>query len=233
MIVTPVKTRIFKEGEDLVSFITAHVSRMRDRSVLAVASKIVALAEGRVAPDVRSKKAHDALVRKESDRALATRFVWVTLKDGVVMANAGIDESNVEGGGVILLPKDSLKSAEKLRKALQRKYRVKNLGILITDSRTIPLRAGVTGMAMGYAGFSGIKDYGTERDLFGRKFVYTKTNVADGLAAAATLAMGEGRERCPLAVIEKAPVAFRDKINPKEGRINLRDDMYRPFFAKL
>src|SRR3989344_5205760 len=108
MIVTPVRTRIFKEGENLTSFISEYIPRLKERSVLVVASKIVALAEERTAA-VKTKKEHDALVKKESDRALATKFVWVTLKDGIVMANAGIDESNVERGGVILLPKDSFK----------------------------------------------------------------------------------------------------------------------------
>ena len=85
------------------------------------------------------------------------------------MANAGIDESNAMGK-IILLPKNSFKSAEIIRKKLQNKFGVKNLGILITDSRLFPLRAGIVGVALGYAGFKGIKNYIGKKDIFGRIF---------------------------------------------------------------
>ena len=108
-----------------------------------------------------------------------------------------------------------------------------HLGVLITDSRTVPLRAGVTGVAVGYAGFRGIKDYRGTPDIFGRKFEFSRTNIADGLAAAAVLVMGEGNEQQPLAIIEKAPVEFCDRVKRAELRINIKEDMYRPLFSKL
>ena len=177
-------------------------------------------------------KTKEKLIRQESELAIPTKYVWLTVKDGTVMASAGIDESNAKGK-LILLPRDSFKSARFLRKTLRRKYHVRHLGILVTDSRTVPLRAGVTGVALGYAGFRGVKDYRGTPDIFGRKFKFSRTNVADSLAAAAVLVMGEGREQQPLALIEKTSVEFCDKINRGELRINIQDDMYRPLFAKL
>jgi len=231
MIITPIKTRVFKEGEDLIGFIADYVPRLKKESIVVVTSKIIALSERRTAT-VKNARTKDELIRAESELAIPTKYVWLTVKDGTVMASAGIDESNAKGK-LILLPRDSFKSARFLRKTLRRKYHVRHLGILVTDSRTVPLRAGVTGVALGYAGFRGVKDYRGTPDIFGRKFKFSRTNVADSLAAAAVLVMGEGREQQPLALIEKTSVEFCDKINRGELRINIQDDMYRPLFAKL
>ncbi len=228
MYVNSIRTRIFSEGEDLVAFIFDNVKSLKSGTVLVVTSKIVALAEGRTAV-VRDAKAKDKLIRAESDWAHKTRFVTLTIKDGVPMANAGIDDSNAKGK-LILLPKDSFESAAKLRKQLQKHYGIKKLGVVITDSRVVPLRAGVTGIALGYAGFRGVRDYRGTPDIFGRKLKFTQTDIADSLATAAVLTMGEGRECRPLCVIEDAPVVFYDKIDRDELRIDMRDDMYRPLF---
>lgn len=88
-------------------------------------------------------------------------------------------------------------------------------------------------MALGYAGFCGIKDYINNLDIFGRKFHFSRVNMADGLATAAVLVMGEGNEQRPLALIAKAPVKFQNKINRQELHIDIKDDMFRPLFAKL
>jgi len=231
MIIRSIKTTIFQEGEDLSAFITGYFKKLPERSVLVVTSKIVALAEKRtvVAENARMK---EKLIRAESDLAIPTKYAWLTVKDKIVMASAVIDESNANGK-LILLPKDSFKTAYNLRDTLRQKYKVRHLGVLITDSRTVPLRAGVIGIALGYAGFRGIKDYRGTPDIFGRKFKFSRTDIADSLATAAVLVMGEGNERRPLAIIEKAPVEFCDKVNRAELHINIQEDMYRPLFSKF
>jgi F420-0:gamma-glutamyl ligase len=148
------------------------------------------------------------------------------------MASAGIDESNANGK-LILLPRNSWKTANYLRKKLKEKYGTKNLGVLVTDSRTLPLRAGVTGVALGYAGFKGIRDYRGSKDIFGRKFKFSRVDVADSLATVAVLAMGEGDEQRPLAIIQQAQIEFCNKTNRKELDIDIREDMYRPLFLNL
>src|SRR3989338_6302736 len=225
MIVKPIKTHVFKEGDDLFTFITRYLKKIPERSVLVVTSKIVALAEKRTAV-AKTTKTKEDLIRAESEVAIPTKYVWLTIKDGMVMASAGIDESNANGK-LILLPKDSFKTAHLLRQKLKQKYGVKKLGVLITDSRTIPLRAGVSGVALGYAGFRGARDYRETPDLFGRKFHFSRTDIADSLATAAVLVMGEGAEQQPLAVIVEAPIEFVDKIDRQELRIDIQDDMYR------
>ncbi len=231
MKVIPVKTRIFKEGESLVDFVLGYVPRLKEGSVLVVTSKIVALAEKRTV-EIKSARAKDDIIRAESEFAIKTKYCWLTIKDGMVLPSAGVDESNANGK-LILLPRDSFKTALLLRRKLQREYGVKKLGIIITDSRTIPLRAGITGVALGYAGFRGVKDYRGTPDIFGRKFKFSRTDMADSLASAAVLVMGEGNERKPLAIIEDAPIEFRDKINREELHIDIEDDMYRPLFSRL
>lgn len=231
MKVTAIKTRVFKEGEDLLSFISGYIKKLPENSIIVVTSKIVALAEKRTAI-IENAKTKELLVRRESEFAVLTKYAWLTIKDGMMMASAGIDESNADGK-LILLPKDSFKTAHILRKKLQQKYGVKKLGVLITDSRTIPLRAGVNGVALGYAGFRGIKNYIGTPDIFGRKFKFSRTDIADSLATAAVLLMGEGNEQRPLAIIQQAPVEFCEKIDKNELRIDIEDDMYAPLFSKF
>lgn len=231
MKVKAVKTRIFKEGEDLFSFICGYIKRLPEKSVIVVTSKIVALAEKRTA-DIKNMKTKEKLIRRESQFVMPTKYVWLTIKEDMLMASAGIDESNANGR-LILLPRDSFKAAHLLRKKLQKRYSVKKLGVLITDSRTIPLRSGINGVALGYAGFLGVRDYVGKPDIFGRKFKFERTGVADCLATAGVLCMGEGNEQQPLAIIAEAPIEFCQKINKNELRIDIEDDMYRPFFTQM
>jgi F420-0:gamma-glutamyl ligase len=231
MITRPIKTRVFKEGEDLFAFVTEYLKKVPEKSVIVITSKIVALAEKRTAL-ITDEKTKERLIKEESTFAIPTQYAWLTIKDGMVMASAGIDESNADNK-LILLPKDSFKTANLLRKKLRLHYGVKELGILITDSRTIPLRAGVTGVALGYAGFRGVKDYRNLPDIFGRKFKFSRTDVADSLATAAVFVMGEGSEQQPLAIIQKAPLQFCERVNRKELHIDIKDDMYQPLFAKI
>ena len=233
MRVSPVKTRIFRESEDLVAFIKQHVSKLKNGSILAVTSKIVALAEGRTA-NIKDLK---RVVRQESEWAMKAKYVWLTEKDGLLVANAGVDASNAHGK-LVLLPEDSFLSAAELKRSLMERYDISyHFGILITDSRVMPLRAGVTAVALGYAGFRGLRDYRGKKDIFGRTLKFTQTNVADSLATAAALAMGEGRERQPLCVITGAPAEFTDGFDRlttsrNELRIPFKDDMYAPLFKK-
>lgn len=226
MNITAVKTSIFAEGDDLIAFIQKHVPKVREESIIAISSKVVALAEGRTAPVTQK----EALIKKESSwRTKVFGKWWLTVRDGVVIVNAGIDESNVQDR-LVLLPKDSFASAHQIRSNLLQNISIRNLGVVITDSRVEPLRAGVTGVALGYAGFKGVRDYRGKKDIFGKKLEVTQTNVVDSLATAATLVMGEGSERQPIAIIEDAPVEFVKKVNRKEISISMAQDMYRRLF---
>ncbi len=226
MIVTPIRTRIFAEGEDLAAFIAEHIPQLADGSILAIASKVVALAEGRTAPSLEKQQ----LIESESSwtKQILPKW-WLTVRQGIAIVNAGIDESNSDGR-LVLLPADCFASAERLRRALMQQFDISNLGIVITDSRVAPLRAGVTGVALGYAGVRGVRDYRGTPDIFGKTMEVTQTNVADSLATAATLVTGEGSEQQPLAIITDAPVEFVDLVDAQEALIDPAEDIYRDLF---
>ena len=219
------KTRLFKEGEDLPLFIKEHLPALKEGVVIAVSSKVAGLWEGRTAPLSHKEE----IIKKESDFCLKTALCHFTVKDGMVMTNAGVDESNIKGK-LSLLPKRPYKTAEVLRKELKKIYGVKKLGVILTDSMILPLRSGVISAAVGYAGFRGVKDYRGKGDIFGRELKMTMVNIADTLAAGAGLLMGEGREKKPFAVIEDAPVVFCAKQKEGEIKYPLKDDLYYPFF---
>ena len=228
MNIIPVKTDIFEPEQNLPAFIKKHLPKVKEGSIIAVSSKVAGLWEGRTA-DIKDK---EKLIKAESSFALKTSLCWFTIKDGMVMTNAGIDESNIKNR-IALLPKDSYKTAAKLRRALCKLYGVKNLGIIFTDSMILPLRAGVISAAVAYSGFYGVKDYRGSKDIYGRKLKLTLVDIADTLAAAAGLMMGEGSETTPIALIQNAPVKFTATNRAKEIKYPLKDDLYYPFLKKL
>lgn len=231
MKIQAIKTRIFKEGDNLIKFIIKEIPKISDGDILVVTSKIVSLEEGRTAI-YTDEKSLERIIKSESQFAMKTKFVWLTIKDGMVLASAGIDKSNANGK-VVLLPKNSFNSAKIIRKLLLKHFKIKNLGVIISDSRTLPLRAGIIGIAVGYAGFRGLRSYKGSKDLFGRVLHFSRTDIADSLATSAVVLMGEGNECQPLAIIKDAPVVFIDKLNKKELNINIKEDMYQPLFEKI
>jgi len=94
----------------------------------------------------------------------------------------------------------------------------------------MPLRAGVVGLALGYAGFQGVKNNIGKKDIFGKILKMSKTDIADGLATSAVLCMGEAAERQPLALVTKAPIVFKNKIKQGELIISPKKDIYAPLF---
>ncbi|MFZ2149907.1 MAG: coenzyme F420-0:L-glutamate ligase [Minisyncoccia bacterium] len=231
MKINSIKTGIFRENQDLVAFVFKYVKKFPENSILVITSKIVALAEGRTAP-YENDKQKIAIIKKEASFAVETKQAWLTIKDGMVMPSAGVDESN-GNGKLILLPKDSFVSSERVREAIKKKYKLKNLGVLISDSGIFPLRAGVVGVALGYAGFEGVRDYRGKKDIFGRILKISRVDVGDSLASATVLCMGEGKERKPLALITGAPVRFLKKTNRNELKIQAKTDIFYPMLKKM
>lgn len=228
MQLTPVTTAVFKEKEDLPAFIGRHIAALPEKTVLAVTSKLAALWEGRTLP-YESRAQKESLIVRESQAALKTPLAWLTLKAGMVMTNAGLDESNADEK-LILLPEDLYACAARLRTALCARYGVNELGIVITDSMILPLRAGVIGAAVAYAGFKGVRDLRGRPDIFGKPLETTLVDAADSLAAAAALTMGEADERRPLCIISGAPVVFTPHTDPDEIKYPPENDLYTPLF---
>lgn len=214
----PITTPIFSRDDDLGEFIYLNVDSdlVRDGLVLAVTSKIVSLAEGNTLPRDRYDKLE--LIKSEADVYLgpAAYGGHLTITKGVLLVSAGIDESNSPNGDFILYPTDPFGSAMRLWKTLREKWKIQNLGVILTDSRTTPLRFGVTGFALSHWGIKGLRSCIGDKDLFGRELKMTSVNVVDALAATATLLMGEGAESSPLVVIHSTDVEFNDRTSKEE-----------------
>jgi len=161
----------------------------------------------------------------------------ITVKHNLLVASAGIDESN-GNGYLVLWPKDPQKSANMIREYLVKKHKVKRVGVIITDSKLTPLRWGVTGYALASSGFRVLNSYIGKPDIFGRLMHAEKLNVADSLAAATVAVTGEGSEQTPIAIIEDLPSVVFQKRNPtnkeiKELHISLTDDVFYPLLKAV
>lgn len=235
MIVTSIKTeKVSPRSTTLSTLLDRNLKKFPEGSILVITSKIVALCEGRVMP---LEKIHEKTLREEADYYLpkeASRYgVPITIKDNAFIARAGMDASNT-GGYYSLLPKDSYTTAKKVRTYLIKRFGIKQAGVIIVDSHSSPLRRGVTGVAIGWSGFSGLKGYEHVQDIFGSYFT-SHANHVDALATAASLSMGEGNEQTPLVLITDVPfVSFR-ATSPTEKELAyfkpaLKDDLFAPLF---
>ncbi len=233
MEIEAIYTEVFYKGMNLVDFILKHASdRIKENSVLAITSKIVSLSEGRVVS--KEKISKKDLIKKECEHYLGEigYGCHLTIHHGLLVPSAGIDESNSANKEYILYPKDPFLSAEKIRMAVKQKLSLKNFAIIITDSRTFPLRKGVIGVALAYSGLKAVKSLIGKKDLFGRPLRMTTINIIDGLAGGAVLLMGEGAEQCPLALIKKVSLEFTNKTDLSELKIPLEEDLYKPLLKR-
>jgi coenzyme F420-0:L-glutamate ligase/coenzyme F420-1:gamma-L-glutamate ligase len=174
-------------GADLAGLIADAVPDLRDGDILVVTSKIVSKAEGRVVAASREQA-----IEAETARVVARRGATTIAqtRHGLVLAAAGVDESNTAPGTVVLLPEDPDESARRLRKALHARTG-RTIGIIITDTMGRPWRAGQTDNAIGAAGLVPVRDYRGEADTFGNILEVTVAAVADEIAAAADLVKGK------------------------------------------
>lgn len=213
------------DGDDLSSIIAAGFREdgiaLVNGDILVIAQKIVSKAEGRYAylDDVTpSAKAVELaqicekdsrlvqLILEESREILrcVRNVIVVENHRGIVLANAGIDRSNVEqtdrGERVLLLPKDPDASAAAIRESLIRLTGAR-VGVVINDSIGRAWRTGTIGTAIGVSGLSALQDKRGEADLFGFRLRTTDVGHADEIAAAASLVMGQSAEGTPVVLI--------------------------------
>ena len=212
-----------RAGDDLPALILAGLRRadlvLRDRDVIVVAQKIVSKAEGRTVDlaDVVPSAAAIALaaevgkdprivevVLSESKKVVRSRPNLMIMQHrlGFVMANAGVDQSNVaEADGrhrALLLPVDPDGSAARIRSALAEQA---NVGVVISDSFGRPWRRGTAGVAIGSAGLPSVIDLRGQPDLFGRTLEVSIIGFADEIAAAASLLQGQAAEAQPVIIV--------------------------------
>ncbi len=235
MHIQPIKThKLTTADASLTALLDQYLPDFAAGSILVITSKIVSIIQQRVVD--RATADRQRVIESEAEQYLPPRYsryrVTLTMKGGLLIPNAGVDESN-SADQLVLWPADPQGVANSIRAYLCARFGLAEAGVLITDSRPLPLRWGVTGVGMVHSGFRAINDLIGEPDLFGRPLAMTKVNVMDGLAAAAVLVMGEGAEQTPLAVARDLPFVHFQPRDPTAAelealRIAPEDDLYAP-----
>lgn len=172
------------DGDDIAALLAERGSALADGDIVAVSSKIVSKAEGRVVPGTSRADA----IRSEAVRVVASRgeAQIVATRHGFVMAAAGVDASNVEAGMLVLLPVDPDESARRIRRGLRQHLGV-DVGVIITDTFGRPWRLGQTDLAVGAAGVRVLEEHSGRTDRYGNPLMVTAPAPADEIAAAADL----------------------------------------------
>ena len=238
-----------RSGDDLPGLILAALTAqnlpLQAGDILVVAQKIVSKSEGRQLPLTTITPSKEAiqlaketekdprlveLILRESNTVLRKKpgVLIVRHRLGIVGAQAGIDQSNIEHDDdehALLLPEDPDASARKIRDSIFAQTGVRP-GVIVSDSMNRPWRMGTIGGAIGSAGVAVLDDRRGGHDIYGRELKVTMINRADSIATAATLVMGETTEKTPVALVrgfpqEDSPQTARDIIRP------LEEDMFR------
>ncbi len=239
MTLIPIRLPKVKIGADLSETVLDSLNRkairLRNGDVVAVASKVVSTCEGRtrglnqvritrLARRVARRWWIDerlvAIVLEERARILGgVRGFLLTIKDGILTANAGVDLKNSFPENAMLWPKNADLSAKRLKVSLERRHGAR-VGVMVVDSRITPMRLGTVGLAIGTSGFVPVNDHRGNTDLYGRKVQVTQTSVADDLASAVHLLMGESDEQIGVVVVRNAPIQVRDGEGSRSARMS-------------
>ncbi|MEM3700595.1 MAG: coenzyme F420-0:L-glutamate ligase [Candidatus Bathyarchaeia archaeon] len=226
-----VKTKVICVGDNLVDVILDALKEqgleLEDKDIIALTSKVVAYAENRliklseIEPSEKAEElakrfslqpAFAELILKEADRIYGgVAKAVLTLKNGILTANAGIDNKNAPMDYAILWSCNPQKWAGYIREEIKSRTG-RRVGVLIVDSGLVPLRKGTVGLALAVAGFKPIKDRRGEKDIYGKPITITQHAVADDLASAAHFLMGEAAEKTPLVIIRGANVDFDNGV---------------------
>jgi coenzyme F420-0:L-glutamate ligase/coenzyme F420-1:gamma-L-glutamate ligase len=223
------KTGLIRPGDDLAEEIlhaALAIGGLQDGDIIVIAENAVATAEGsvvRLEEIEPSREARELAQSYDIDPRLAEIVLGesdsvvggipgflLCMKNGTLLPNAGVDGSNAPPGAVVLLPGDPDTSAENLRRRIGDLPGVR-IGVIIADSRTHAMRLGCGGVAIGCSGIEAVTDERGRRDLYGRQLEVTKRAVADNIASAAELIMGEADECIPAAVLRGLQLPIGDQ----------------------
>ncbi len=224
---------LIQPGDDLAQILGDAIDRLelpvKSNDVLVLAQKIVSKAENRYVDLDRvtpSPRAIAVAQQCDKDPRLIEVILWdtreiVRLRPGLIIvehllgfvcANAGVDRSNVAPEGidrVLRLPENPDRSAALIRSILRDRFQI-DLGVIIADSHGRPHRMGTIGVAIGLAGLPGMEDWRGRKDLFGYTLQHTEVGIADQIASAATLLLGQAAEKIPAVIVRGAIFEPRD-----------------------
>lgn len=231
-----IQTPVIKPKENIIKILatcfdnlnTSQAFSLQENDIVVISSKIISMQQNllvdlsSIVPSDRAKELGEKsnldpsfceLVINEADQIIGVTYgALLTLNNGLVQANAGIDKSNAGDNKAILLPKNCDDLATAFKTLIETEFNTQNIGVLIIDSTTRPLRLGTTAMALGSAGFVSITDERGLRDLFGYKMKITYKNIADNVACASNLLMGESSEAIPFVIVRGLANITKDSV---------------------
>ncbi len=232
---------LVKEGDDIAKLIVEAAERQGikiiDNDIIVVAQSIVSKAEGRVVDLSKVEPSQFSIsvseqvckspqlvevILREAKRIVKMRHVLITeTKHGFICANSGVDESNVAGGGkVTLLPLDPDESARRIKEGIFR-LTGSDVAVIISDTHGRPFREGAINVAVGVAGMKPVWDRRGDKDLFGYTLRSTIIAIADEIASAAELVMGQANEGIPVVIVRgyryaKGKGSYKELLMPPE-----------------
>jgi len=237
------------EGDDIAELILNAMSmesiEIRDADIIIIAETVISKAEGNkiklgsIEPSLKALSIAEKTGKEpelveaiilQSNKIIAVGpdFIISETKHGFVCANAGIDESNVENGIATPIPDNPDKSAEIIRKKIEEDTG-KEVVVIISDTQGRAFREGAIGTAVGISGMNPLWNRKGEKDLYGRKLQTTNIAVADELAAAASILMGQADEGIPVVIIRGVSYVSRLKNNNATSKDLIRPEKYDVF----
>jgi coenzyme F420-0:L-glutamate ligase/coenzyme F420-1:gamma-L-glutamate ligase len=226
-----IKLPIINKNDPLLEIIIKEINEKIDKliegDIVVIAEKVIATSQGRVVNLSEVKKISEQARNLANKYDMDERYVELIVRealmiiggmhhviltkvDDFLIANSGIDQSNAGLNHVVLLPKNLKNTAKEYREFFCKTFSLRNLGVIISDSRVQPLRKGTIGIAIASAGFEPIEDLRGQPDLFGRPLEITMRAVADDLASAAQVLLSEANQRTPVVVIRGVKVDFTE-----------------------
>jgi coenzyme F420-0:L-glutamate ligase len=228
------KLPVIKKNDPLFEIIISTIKKtnntLLEGDIVVISEKVIATSQGRVVnlsevKDISEKarklaKKYDMderlveLIVRESTMVLGgLPHVLLAETHHFLIANAGIDQSNAGPGNVVLFPANPDKVVKEYREKLKKEFKIKKLGVIISDSRVQPLRRGTVGIAVATAGFEPVEDLRGKPDIFKRPLQITMRAIADDLTSAAQFLLNEADQQTPVVIIRGVNVEFTE--NPR------------------
>ncbi|MHA1491255.1 MAG: coenzyme F420-0:L-glutamate ligase [Promethearchaeota archaeon] len=229
-----IKLPIIKKDDPLLETIVKNIKQVKETlkegDIIVISEKVIATSQGRVKnlSEVKriSKKAKNLAIKYDMDERIVElilqeatmilggmKHVILAKVNDFLIANAGIDQSNAGPNMVVLLPENLNQVVWDYWKKLRKEFKIKNLGVIIADSRVQPLRKGTIGIAIATAGFEPIEDLRGHPDLFDRLLEITMRAIADDLTSAAQFLLNEADQQTPIVIMRGCNIEFTE--NPK------------------
>ena len=228
--VIPIKTDLIKPNADFIEVFKASLIanniEIKNYDILVIAESVLATMQGRIvnldtihpsekaiqlAKEYEMDPRYVDVIMNESDIIYGgVKNVLLCKKLGNLLANAGVDQSNAPIDHVVLLP--NLQELTELRKKVEDFYGIQ-IGMILTDSRTQALRRGVIGLALATTGFEPVESFIGRKDLYGKELKFTYRALADDIACAAQIEMGESDESIPFVIVRGIKAKFSDNLD--------------------